>query len=229
MSRTDDAPSERDEIEMLLPWYATGRLDAADTARVADWIARDPLLANHLKMIEEEHSQVVASAETVRMPAGMSQRTLSVIPGTARAGGVIDRFSDWLDAAISSLSPSRLKWVAAAALLLIALQATSIGVLLQGYGNQGDYRTASGRSISADGTFVLVRISDVASVATLNSALKSLEATIVAGPTAEGFYRIRIGSTSTDETARTASIERMKARSEIFTLVLPEPRSRTAP
>ena len=43
MSRSETMHTERDEVELLLPWYESGRLDAADKARVEEFLANDPL------------------------------------------------------------------------------------------------------------------------------------------------------------------------------------------
>ena len=39
MSIPTDAAAEQSDIELLLPWYVTGRLDAADRARVEIFLA----------------------------------------------------------------------------------------------------------------------------------------------------------------------------------------------
>jgi hypothetical protein len=232
MTKTQDAPDERDEIEMLLPWYATGRLDEADRAKVATWLARDEALARQLAIIEEEQDATRLAAEAMPAPARMSvERVVARIPERrANPAGLHAAVTGWLDRALASLSPAGLRWAATAALLLVVVQAAGIGLLMRGGGSERGYETASGQAGRvATGLFVIVRIDDSVSVATLGSALAEIGATIEHGPTADGLYRLRIGPADLDEAVRKDKLDRLRARSEVFPLVLPEPARRSQP
>lgn len=61
------------DIELLLPWYATGALDAADASRVASALASDPRLARVYATIRREHAAVAAIGET---PGTLSPRPM---------------------------------------------------------------------------------------------------------------------------------------------------------
>src|SRR5262245_64385639 len=86
---------ERAEIEMLLPWYATGRLDRADMARVESYLARHPQLARQLDLVRDEQEQTVAANEALGWPsAGAIDRLTARLPASRgglswRAGGQI--------------------------------------------------------------------------------------------------------------------------------------------
>ena len=56
MSGQDSREREREEIEMLLPWYVTGRLDRADRARVEGYLARHPDVAAQLDLVRPSAS-----------------------------------------------------------------------------------------------------------------------------------------------------------------------------
>ena len=78
MSRETNPMRERDDIELLLPWYVTGRLSAEDRARVEAWLQRDPDLARQLPLAAEESLEARRSAEATPVPAGLSvERTLA--------------------------------------------------------------------------------------------------------------------------------------------------------
>lgn len=232
MSGSSDAPSEREDIEMLLPWYAMGRLDAADRARVVDWLARDPALARQLALIEEERVATVQAAESLPVPARLSANSIASRPMPSRAGlaGLIERMTSWFDDALSQLSPAGLRWAAAGALMLIAVQGIGVGVLLRGAEPIARYETASGETGQRQaGTFAVVRLVDGAHVALLGQALRELGLTIAHGPTADGLYRIRLGPADLEAAKVQSLLAQMRARSDVFGLVLAEPARRPSP
>ncbi len=49
MNATMNKAPEREEIEILLPWYAAGTLNRRDTARVEDALANDAELARQFR------------------------------------------------------------------------------------------------------------------------------------------------------------------------------------
>ncbi len=50
---------EPGEIEMLLPWHAAGTLNARDSRRVDEALARDPELARQYAVIQEEYAETI--------------------------------------------------------------------------------------------------------------------------------------------------------------------------
>jgi anti-sigma factor RsiW len=57
------------EIEMLLPWHATGRLSAHDSRRVNSALARDPELARQYAAIRDEHAGTMDFNEMLGAPS----------------------------------------------------------------------------------------------------------------------------------------------------------------
>jgi hypothetical protein len=227
MSTNGSAPSERADIESLLPWYATGRLSEEDRARVTAWLVRDPELSRQLEIIEEERRFAVEAAEEGAVPSSLSpQRILSRIPDrTVDRASFLTTAMHRLDDILAGLSPARLRWAAAAMVILVAVQAAGIALLLNGGGQ--DYQTASGPGgTSASGAFILVRLNDRASLIELSATLKDLGATITDGPTADGLYRVRIGPADIDDASRQAKLSALRSRGDVFQLVLPEPLKR---
>lgn len=220
-----NAPDEREEIEMLLPWYVTGRLDAADRARVASWLARDAALARQLALIEAERMESIAAAEAIAPPRGLSsRRVLDSLP----APSALSRASAWLDGVLAGLSPKGLRFAAAAAVLLIAVQSVGLGFLIRSADGPG-YQTASGpTNETARGTFALVRLAPSAKAADLTRLLRSMDATIASGPNADGFYRLRIGPHDIGASEQKSRVELLRGAG-LFELVLQEPSRRSEP
>lgn len=142
MTVAEEKFSEREEIEMLLPWYSTGRLDAADTARVAAYLERHPQVRSQLGLIREEQTATVAGNEAihVRLP---SAETL-----IANAATPADRARSFLSQALGAVgglstapTASAVRWGAAAAAVIICLQAAALGTLMMRDGP--GYSTAS--------------------------------------------------------------------------------------
>ena len=57
------------EIEMLLPWYATGTLNARDFRMVDEALARDPELARQYVVIRDEYAATVDLNERLGVPS----------------------------------------------------------------------------------------------------------------------------------------------------------------
>jgi anti-sigma factor RsiW len=67
-----DTLNEYEEVELLLPWYVTGKLDAADRAKVEALLLREPALRNQLDLIREEQSAAIAVNDGIAAPASLS-------------------------------------------------------------------------------------------------------------------------------------------------------------
>jgi anti-sigma factor RsiW len=123
---------EPSEIELLLPWHATGTLNARDARRVEEALARDPELAKQYAVIREEYAATVHLNESLGGPPPRAMLKLFAAidaeperkPSawlTARA-----RMSDFF----ASLSPRTLAWSASLAVLALMLQAGAIAVMV---------------------------------------------------------------------------------------------------
>ena len=60
---------EPGEIEMLLPWHATGRLSARDSRRVDNALAGDPELARQYAAIRDEYAGTMDFNELLGTPS----------------------------------------------------------------------------------------------------------------------------------------------------------------
>jgi anti-sigma-K factor RskA len=206
--------SERDEIELLLPWYTTGRLDAADRARVEAWLARDAALARQLADLDDDRHATNRLNEAVSLPATLSvHAAMQKIVGTSSpsaehaTGGLLSRISGFFAAPAAN----QVRWAMAAAGAIILVQAA---LLTAAYTTRtpGGYETASGgMSASADGAFAIVRFEDGASIKDIAAALSGLDMTITEGPRAGGLFRVRLGPKSMAADTRDARLQALRA------------------
>ncbi len=223
MSTTTDTPTEREDIEMLLPWYAAGTLDAPDRARVDAWLKRDPDLAGQLDIVRAEQVETLRSNDAVRAPAILTvEQTMAVLQrsiGTSPMKGFVGRIRDFF--VMPSAGPVR--WVAAAAGAVMLVQAGAVGYLVSQ--RQGEvYQTASGgQSAPQPGSYALVRFADTATAASISAALTDLDMSVVDGPRQGGLFRIRIGAADMSEKDRDGRIDALRRRPGLVVLVTPSP------
>ena len=64
------------EIELLLPWYAAGALNARDARRIDEALTRDPALAKQYAVIFEECVEIVRFNEGLGAPSARVLRKL---------------------------------------------------------------------------------------------------------------------------------------------------------
>jgi len=203
---SEDEPGE---LEALLPWHANGTLNARDTRRVDDALARDPALARQYAVIQDEYAATIHLNESLGAPSARAMQKLfaAIDAEPARKPSAAFSLSARITAFFASLSPRALAFSATAAALLVLLQAGVIGTVL--VKDRGGYQTASYQGApqaAAAGVVMLIRFAPEARIADINTFLGSYKASIVDGPKA-GMFRVRFGDSalSKDELARLTS------------------------
>ena len=135
---------EPSEIELLLPWHATGTLNARDARRVEEALARDPELAKQYAVIREEYAATIHLNEGLGGPPPRAMLKLFA----AIDAEPVRKPSAWLAARariadfFASLSPRTLAWSASLAVLALLLQAGVIAVMVA-KNQPATYETAS--------------------------------------------------------------------------------------
>ena len=220
----------REDIELLLPWYINGTLEAADVAKVEAYLERHPDMTTQLTTLREDFDETIHANEAIAGPSGAALDRLMAQIETetpahlrarqqaTRAGrGLMSSIDDFL----RSLSPGRLGWAAMAAAAVIMLQAGVVGTMMFNL-PAGDttYRTASGGK-ALIGTFALVQFKATASFSAVSAFLTEQGAEIVAGPKPGGLYRVRLSVDKLDEVQRTALIEKLRGNATLINTVLP--------
>jgi hypothetical protein len=213
------------EIELLLPWYEKGTLSAKDMQRVEAYLAAHPELRSQLGLIREEVAETIAGNEDLGMPGlDVRNRLMERIGAEDEAAPKTSPgFKDWLSRLLpSGLSPG-LTFAAAAAGLVIAVQAVLLVSILAG-GQSGDgYKVASGgenRAVSP-GSFALIRFTGSAKADDIAGLLRSINAVIVDGPKPGGGFKIRISSKTLPAQERDAILQKLRERGEIVAFVAP--------
>lgn len=206
MMTTRNEAAEREEIEALLPWFATGSLNASDTRRVERALASDQDLARRLDLVREELAETIHLNETLGAPsarvmARLFEKIDAEAPAARRGAATLSvNLTTRISSFVAGLSPRTLAWSGAVAVLAIILQAGIIAGVLLGErgGSPGGYRTVSREpSGSAEaGSFVMIRFAPQASAADITKFLEANKAIIAGGPAAgTGMYRVRVAVT----------------------------------
>jgi hypothetical protein len=211
--------SERDEIEALMPWYVSGKLDASSRAGVERYLEAHPEDRAHLALVREESDATIAANEAILAPGPEALDRLRASIASAPRGQPLwaqlsERLADW----ISGLAPPQVAFAAAIAALVLVLQAAAIGALIMERVAAPAYQTASDGEIVADGIELLVGFAETATAGEISALLRQLDAVVVDGPRA-GLYRLRLPDQE-DEGGKAAT-ELLK-KSGVVTIVLPE-------
>jgi anti-sigma factor RsiW len=193
---------EPSEIEMLLPWYAAGTLNARDARRVEEALVRDPELARQYAVVREEYAETIDLNESLGAPSARAMQKLfaAIDAEPARKPSASSNRPSRVSAFFASLSPRTLAWSAGLGALALLLQAGVIGAVLM-KNQTATYQTASlsmnepiTRDLSA-GTppRLLVRFAPDARIADINALLDNYHASIVDGAKG-GLFRLQFGN-----------------------------------
>jgi hypothetical protein len=135
---------EPSEIELLLPWYAAGTLNARDIKRVEEALARDPELGRQYAAIQQEYAETIALNETLGAPSMRAMQKLfaAIDAEPSQAASPSRGISARILGFFEGLSPRVLIWSTALGALLVLAQAGIIGIVLL-RSQQATFQTAS--------------------------------------------------------------------------------------
>jgi anti-sigma factor RsiW len=224
MTPRDTNPHEtpdRQTVEELLPWYAAGTLDRAETAQVEAALAGDPVLRDHLALVREELDETVRHNEARGMPSSRTLEDLfaKIDAEPARKPSMRRRLFDLGGMLADRLSPRTLGWAATAAMLLVAVQLAFDFKPATESGNR--YSTANkDEKPAAAGTFLLVAFQTNAGAGMITAALADTKAVIVDGPRPGGLYKLRVGPADLSDADIARLFDAFSARKDVFRLVL---------
>ena len=215
-----------EDIEMMLPWYITGTLSEKERVRVDRYIADHPEMARQLELVREELDAAIALNEEESNPvrSGALDRLLTRIDaedGPERAtlgGGILGRLTGWLPA----FEMPALRLAAAGAAIVIVAQAVIIGSMMSGTAPSiGEYETASGPAEVAEdsGARLLIAFSGEATAGQITALLEEIDASIINGPWAGGFFEIRIEGSGLTAGKAGALVSDLEKRSAIVKFV----------
>ena len=223
MSEDESALSEREAIEMLLPWYVGGGLDASDRGRVERYLAQHPEVRRQLELVGEERQETITANEALPTPSAAAfDRLLTALPARRAswaprllAGLPYRAITDFFTAP----TPRAVRFAAAAAACLLLVQTVALTALIMRGGGVG-YETAAGRDRRAHLSFY-IGFSDQASAAVIAQLLGEFDARIVDGPKPGAIYQIDVPSSEPSPSAQEALQRRLAERRDVVRFVLP--------
>ena len=186
------------EAEELLPWYATGQLDASD----------QDLVEKHLSACAHCRRQL---AFEQRMLDEFAELTPEIDSGWARLRRRIESRRSWWDrvgdeaaAALRTLARPSVAALAAAQLLFVIIAGSVLLSL-----SRPDYR-ALGSGPAPQAANVIAMFRPDTTEAQLRTLLEGNDATLISGPTAADAYLLHVPQQS-----REAILQRLRADSHV--------------
>ena len=221
---------EPGEIELLLPWYAAGTLNARDARRVEDALARDPEIARQYAVIREEYAETIHLNESLGAPSvrAMQKLFVAIDAEPVRKPSASRNLASRVSRFFASLSPRTLAWSASLGALVLLLQAGVIGAVL--LKNQpASYQTASlsmnepvTRALGpASPPRALVRFAPDARVADIAALLDNYHASIIDGAKG-GLFRLQFGNSAMTKDEVASLLSRLQ-NEKIVSLAVPTP------
>ena len=222
MTGNANREDEMRAIEELLPWYAAGTLDEANTRRVEDALTREPRLQTSLRLAREDRDETLLLNQNAGAPSGKAwarvQAAAQAEPRRATLGSRLAALLG-LTGAWPSRAPARLAWGGAAAAVVIALQGAAIVSLLPAATGPA-YQTASQQNALSEGATVIIAFTTDATLQQVGALMQKHKASIVDGPRSGGLFRVRVG----DKTMTKAQIDEIVAElraDSVVRMVLP--------
>lgn len=207
----------REEIEALLPWYEKGTLPPKEARRVEDYLRKHPELQHSLALIREDAAETIAANERIGMPSSAAldrlMADIAAAPRAARASRL------GMMASLKGLFGGG-NWMpvaAAAATVVILVQAATLGVLLTRSGPDGPGLASGGQTNGAGpGSYAWIRFNETARAAEVSAFLRSLNLVIVDGPKPGGAYRVRLSAQPLSAERREEILRQIRAKSDII-------------
>lgn len=216
---------KRADLELLLPFYANGRIAAADRARVEAALAVDPELALRLEIVRDEMAETTLLNESLGAPSpGALDRLMAGVDAEPRRRGLLASakggFMTWLGSLMAAQPPRRLAYAGALACALIAIQGIALtGVVLR---ERTGFETASVPAAASE-RYVLLSFASDARAGDIAAFFRRFDASVVDGPRANGYFKVRVGDASLTQAQVDAIASRMKAEAAIVRFVAPAP------
>ena len=212
MNATNDIEREHEALSELLPLAVGGALSADERARLDAHLARCDACRAELALLRGAQAQLAVSGPGVSPDAAAHSldRVLSRVQAERARAAAPGAWQRWLRAWAEWPSPARW-WVAGQAALAVVLALLLVPTWLAPRAGGPGFETAAGPTPPADGALrVRVAWRDDASAAKLRELLASLKASVVAGPSAAGFYTVQFGPGAPQD-----AVARLRARADL--------------
>jgi len=221
---------EPGEIELLLPWHAAGTLNARDSRKVVEALARDPELARQYAVIREEYAGTIDLNESLGAPSARAMQKLfaAIDAEPARKPSSSLYIAARLGGFFSSLSPRTLAWSASLGALALVLQAGIITTVLMN-NRPASFETASFSTnepitrdlATAAPSRALVRFAPDARMGDITALLDKYQASIIGGAK-DGMFRLQFANTAISKDEFSGLLSRMQGE-KIVSLAVATP------
>ncbi len=215
MSPENTMRDEREEIELLLPWYAAGTLEPDETARVDAYLKAHPDVKDHMALVHEEMDETIGVNEALGSPsAGAIDRLMEQValesPAAFRSanasGGLMQSVLDWF----AGMSPRAVAMGATLAVAVIVAQAVTLGVVVKG-GSTFEVANDGSDTEVVTGTAAIVGFAEGATMDEVGAFLMAFGASIIDGPRAGGLYTVRLAEEALAAEERDALLDRVRS------------------
>lgn len=207
------------ETARLLPWHVTGRLDAADSARVEAHVASCATCRDDLEHERALHGLLHKGERPVPLSASQGfQRVMARIDETERAMREPPPEASGRAPASPGREP---RWIAAAVVVQALALALVGAALWRGADRSSDadapYRTLTSNPTAptSDAARLRVVFAPGTTAQELASLLAAIDARIVDGPSPAGAYALALAPAATDE-AMAASLATLRADTRVL-------------
>jgi hypothetical protein len=197
MAMTTKTKETQEDIELLLPWHAAGTLNARDTERVDQALANNRELADRYESVRRELGEAIHLNESLGAPTARAMDNLfAKIDAEPRRRVKKERvgFGVRLTNFFGGFSGRTVAYASAVAMLAIVLQGGMLTRMLltddPAAPQLSSYQENSVRGI--DGTSVYIRFKPQATSADITKFLQDNKAVVIAGPTSNGMYQVRV-------------------------------------
>ena len=190
-----DLALTEEDIQELLPWYASGKTTAAETAAIEKKLQGNPRLQAELNLVRQEKKVSVESVKALGEPdPALLNKMLGQLdnvrqlPPIARDGA---EARPGFFARLFGFTPTpALRFAMVAACLLIVAQSAAL-LKLSGTSDEQSFQTASSTE-AATGPELIVRFQPDAKMSAITMLLSDLDATVVKGPMPDGAFVIAL-------------------------------------
>lgn len=186
--------SEEDVLE-LLPWYASGKTTAAETAAIEQKLQGNPRLQAELRLVRQEKQVSVESVKALGEPdPALLNKMLGQLDGVRQlppiARDEAEAQPGFLARLFGFLPTPALRVAMVAACLVIVAESAAL-LKLTGAERQQGYETASAPE-AATGPELIVHFQPDAKMSAIAMLLSDLDATVVKGPMPDGAFVIAL-------------------------------------
>jgi anti-sigma factor RsiW len=214
-------PVEPQDVEELLPWYATGRISREEARGVETALNTMPDLAQKLAQVRREREAVALGSEAVPPPPPENlQRLLQLVETTRQARTpkieTAAKEGDWIGAFFAR----RQVWQAAFVVACVALVAMGTQLYQPGEiaGTGTTLGAATGMTGIDAGSRLVVVFQPTATSSDIGALLTSLDAVIVDGPKPGNAFVVQLPTADTDKVS--AAMAEMLAKKDLVQSVL---------